>query len=100
MTDYIEFRTDDVSAIARATLGHEAEWDRIWNGVKTRLSSTVSEALDALTGSSLEERSALYHQRTQQYQTQLQTQAGAVDQVGRIATDGNQLMSRVIGRGA
>lgn len=96
MTDFIEFRTDEVSAIARATVGHEAEWDRIWNGVKTRLSGVVSEALDAQTGSSLEERSARYHQRTQQYQGQLQTQAGAVDRVGQIATEGNQAMRNTI----
>jgi hypothetical protein len=96
MTDYIEFNTDEIARVAQATQGSQADWDRIWDGVKTKLSRTVSEALDALTGSSLEERSAQYHQKTVQYTSQLQNQMKAVQNIGNIATDTNQQMSRVI----
>lgn len=96
MTDFLEFRTEDISAIATATQGSQSEWDRIWEGVRSKLNATVSEALDALTGSSLEERTTLYHQRTQQYTTQLNNQMLAVRNVGDIAVDTNQTMTRVI----
>lgn len=96
MTDYLEFNTDEIGRIATATQGHQSQWDSIWEGVRSKLGNTVSEALDALTGSSLDERTQRYHQRTQQYTAQLQSQMTAVRNVGNIATDTNQQMSRVI----
>jgi len=96
MTDYIEFRTEEIAQIAQATQGHQADWDRIWNDVKTRLTATVSEALDALTGSSLEDRSQEYARKTEQYTAQLMSQMTAVRNVGDIAVDTNQQMTRVI----
>ncbi|RSM79369.1 hypothetical protein DMH04_31960 [Kibdelosporangium aridum] len=93
---YIEFKNEDIARIAQATQGSQQEWDRVWEGVRSKLSATVSEALDALTGSSLEERSSQYHQKTQQYTGQLQSQMNAVRNVGNIAVDTNQQMSRVI----
>jgi hypothetical protein len=64
--------------------------------VRSRLSGVVSEALDALTGSSLEERTTLYHQRTQQYTADLNSQHLAVRNIGTISADTNAQMSRVI----
>ncbi|MCE7001602.1 hypothetical protein LWC34_01905 [Kibdelosporangium philippinense] len=93
---YIEFKDGDIARIAQATQGSQQEWDRVWEGVRGKLTATVSEALDALTGSSLEERSTQYHQKTQQYTAQLQSQMNAVRNVGNIAVDTNQQMSRVI----
>jgi hypothetical protein len=93
---YIEFKNDEIVNIANATRNSQADWDRIWQGVRTRLSGVVSEALDALTGSSLEERSVQYHNRTTQYTTDLNQQQTAVTNIGSIATDTNQQMGRVI----
>src|SRR5688572_11709920 len=93
---YIEFKNEEIARIAQATQGSQQEWDRVWEGVRGKLSATVSEALDALTGSSLDERSNQYHQKTQQYTAQLQSQMAAVRNVGQIAIDTNQQMSRVI----
>jgi preprotein translocase subunit SecD len=93
---YIEFKNDDIANIAQITRSSQADWDRIWEGVRARLSGIVSEALDALTGSSLEDRSAQYHQRTQQYTADLNSQQVAVTNVGQISADTNQQMARVI----
>jgi len=93
---YIEFRNEDIASIASITQTSQGDWDRIWEDVRTRLSGIVSEALDALTGSSLEERTALYHQRSQQYTADLNSQQLAVRNVGQISVDTNQQMSRVI----
>ena len=93
---YIEFKNDDIANIAQVTQGSHADWDRIWNDVRTRLSGVVSQALDALTGSSLEDRTARYHQRTQQYTADLNSQHLAVRNVGTISADTNVQMSRVI----
>jgi hypothetical protein len=98
VTDYIEFNTEEITRVASATRGHEAEWNRIWEGVRSRLSGVVSEALDAQTGASLDERSAEYHRRTVQYTADLQAQQNAVTNIGNIATDTNQNMIRTIGR--
>ena len=93
---YIEFKNEDIGNIAQVTQGSQADWDRIWNDVRTRLSGVVSAALDALTGSSLEDRTARYHQRTQQYTADLNSQHLAVRNVGTISADTNVQMSRVI----
>jgi preprotein translocase subunit SecD len=93
---YIEFKNEDIVSIANVTRNSQADWDRIWEGVRSRLSGVVSEALDALTGSSLEDRTAKYHQRTQQYTADLNSQHVAVNNVASISADTNQQMSRVI----
>ena len=93
---YIEFRTEDISQIAQVTLNSQSQWDQIWEGVRSRLSGVVSEALDALTGASLDDRTQRYHQRTQLYTADLTGQHNAVRNVGDIATDTNQQMTRVI----
>jgi hypothetical protein len=96
---YIQFNNEEIGSIAQITLNSQSDWDRIWEGVRTRLSGVVSEALDALTGSSLEDRSAQYHQRTQQYTADLNSQHLAVRNIGTISADTNVQMSRVIAGG-
>ncbi|WP_433062461.1 hypothetical protein [Dactylosporangium sp. CS-033363] len=93
---YIEFKNEDISTIANVTRNSQADWDRIWEGVRGKLTGVVSEALDALTGASLEDRTARYHQRTAQYTADLNSQHLAVNNVGSISADTNQQMSRVI----
>jgi hypothetical protein len=93
---YIEFKNEDIVNIASVTKSSQADWDRIWEGVRSRLTGVVSEALDALTGSSLEDRTARYHQRTAQYTADLNSQQVAVNNVASISADTNQQMSRVI----
>ncbi|MEU7872404.1 hypothetical protein [Dactylosporangium sp. NPDC049140] len=93
---YIEFKNDDIVNIASVTKNSQADWDRIWEGVRSKLTGVVSEALDALTGSSLEDRAARYHQRTAQYTADLNSQQVAVNNVASISADTNQQMSRVI----
>ena len=93
---YIEFNNEDIANIAHITQNSQADWDRIWEEVRTRLSGVVSEALDALTGTSLDDRTTRYHQRTQQYTADLNSQHNAVRNVGTISADTNVQMSRVI----
>jgi hypothetical protein len=93
---YIEFRNEDIASIAQITQNSQGDWDRIWEGVRTRLSGVVSEALDGLTGASLEDRTTRYHQRTTQYTADLNSQHVAVRNVGSISADTNVQMSRVI----
>jgi hypothetical protein len=93
---YIEFKNEDIVNIASVTKSSQADWDRIWEGVRSKLTGVVSEALDALTGSSLEDRTARYHQRTAQYTADLNSQQVAVNNVASISADTNQQMSRVI----
>lgn len=96
MGDTLKFDTDQIGSLAKATLSHQAQWDEIWNGVKSRLSATAAEALSQEPGGSLEQRTQEYHRKTQTYNEQLQAQAGAVHKVGNTATDYNQKMTRVI----
>lgn len=96
MGDTLKFDTEQIAAIAKATQSHQAQWDEIWNGVKSRLSATAAEALSQEPGGSLEQRTMEYHRKTQIYNEQLQTQAGAVAKVGNTATDYNQRMTQVI----
>jgi hypothetical protein len=96
MGDTLKFDTDQIASIAKATQSHQAQWDEIWNGVKSRLSATAAEALSQEPGGSLEQRTQEYHRKTQQYNEQLQLQAGAVGKVGDTATDYNHKMTQVI----
>jgi hypothetical protein len=96
MGDTLKFDTEQIASIARATQGHQSQWDEIWNGVKSRLSATAAEALSQEPGGSLEQRTQEYHRKTQQYNEQLQVQAGAVGKVGDTATDYNHKMTQVI----
>jgi hypothetical protein len=96
MGDTLKFDTEQIAAISKATQGHQAQWDEIWNGVKARLNSTAAQALSQEPGGSLEQRTQEYHRKTQQYNEQLQAQAGAVGKVGNTATDYNQKMTQVI----
>jgi hypothetical protein len=93
---YIEFKNEDIVNIATVTKNSQADWDRIWEGVRGKLTGVVSEALDALTGASLEDRTTRYHQRTAQYTADLNSQQVAVNNVASISADTNQQMSRVI----
>lgn len=96
MSDTLKFDTEQIAAIAKATQGHQAQWDEIWNGVKSRLSSTAAEALSQEPGGSLEQRTMEYHRKTQQYTEQLMTQSTAVGKVGSTATEYNNKMTSVI----
>ncbi|HZC69207.1 MAG TPA: hypothetical protein VE442_00795 [Jatrophihabitans sp.] len=96
MGDTLKFDTEHIALIAKATIGHQSEWDEIWSYVKGHLSATAAEALSQEPGGSLEHRTQEYHRKTQQYNEQLQTQAGAVGKVGDTATDYNQRMTQVI----
>lgn len=95
----LKFDTEQISSLAKATQSHQAQWDEIWNGVKTRLSATAAEALSQEPGGSLQHRTEEYHRKTQIYNEQLQAQAGAVHKVGNTATEYNQKMTQVIGGG-
>lgn len=92
----IKFDTEQISAIASATLAHQGEWDAIWQDVKTKLSGVVSDALDAATGMSLEERSARYSQKTSMYTQQLMSRAAATSQVASIAEQTNIAMVKTL----
>jgi len=93
---YIEFKNEDIGNIASTTRTSQTEWDEVWNTAKARLGSVVSDALDALTGSSLEDRSLQYHQRSQQYTSDIQLQHVAMTNIGNISAETNSNMARVI----
>jgi len=96
MTDMLRFDTDQIAQLGAATLGHQQQWDEIWNRVRSGLSATAAEALSQEPGGSLEQRTADYHRRTQLYNEQLRTQSSAVRRVGETATAYNQRMAQVI----
>lgn len=81
----IAFNTEQIAEIAASAQAHQGEWDAIWNGVQAKLSGVVSEALDALTGSSLQERTASYQQKTAIYTQQLIARAQATSNIAAIA---------------
>lgn len=81
----IAFNTEQITEIAASTQAHQGEWDAIWNGVQAKLSGVVSEALDALTGSSLQERTTSYQQKTAIYTQQLMARAQATSNIAAIA---------------
>lgn len=92
----LEFDTAQIADLASTTTDHQNQWDQIWNQVRAQLAGTVDDALDAYTGSSLDERSAAYHARTQSYTAALSAQAQATSTVGQIATETNAAMARAI----
>lgn len=92
----IEFNTEQISELATTTLRYQQQWDDIWNGVRTRIGATVSSDLDALTGLSLQERSANYAAKTAQYVHLLQARAQATSRIGSIAAQTNVQMAKVI----
>ncbi|PRZ35217.1 hypothetical protein CLV47_12237 [Antricoccus suffuscus] len=92
----IAFDTNGIADIAAQTIARQQQWDDIWSSVKSRIGATVAGDLDALTGMSLEERSAAYAAKTAQYTIQLQAQAQATAKIGSIAAETNQAMARVI----
>jgi hypothetical protein len=94
--DYIEFKNESIGDIAAITNTQQGQWDEIWNGVRTRLSGLVSDALDALTGSSLDDRSAQYHQKSQQYSSDMNLQHVAMNNIRSISEETNNNMARVI----
>ncbi|WP_106848893.1 hypothetical protein [Blastococcus sp. Marseille-P5729] len=81
----IAFNTEQIADIAAATQAHQGEWDAIWNGVQNKLGGVVSDALDALTGSSLQERTFSYQQKTAVYTQQLMARAQATSNIATIA---------------
>lgn len=38
----IEFNTEQIEQLANTTLRNQQQWDDIWNGVRNRISATVS----------------------------------------------------------
>jgi hypothetical protein len=92
----IEFRTGEIDTIGSQTLGQQSEWDAVWERCRSRISSTASEALDAATGSSLEERNADYHRRSANYSGNVGAQGQAVNQISTIARDTNANMVRAL----
>lgn len=92
----IEFDTEQIAQLASTTLAHQQQWDEIWNGVRNRISATVSSDLDALTGLSLQERSQNYATKTIQYVQLLQARAGATSRIGSIASETNAQMAKVM----
>jgi len=99
MSDVLKFDTEQIATIASATQGHQAEWDRIWEGVRQRLSATAADALSQEPGGSLQTRTEEYHKKTSQYNEQLQHQSRAVANVGHTATDYNNAMTKTIAGG-
>jgi len=97
--DLIEFKNEDISNIASITRTQQTDFDNVWETTRARLGNLVSQALDALTGSSLDERTVEYHQKTVQYSGDMGNQHNAMVNIGNISVDTNQQMSRVI-RGA
>ena len=95
----IEFRTGEIDTIGSQTIGQQSEWDAIWERCRSRISATASEALDAATGTSLEERNAEYHKRSATYSGNVGAQGQAVNQISAIARETNTNMVRAM-RGA
>ncbi|HWM58065.1 MAG TPA: hypothetical protein VNO83_09535 [Pseudonocardia sp.] len=96
MGGLIEFQTGPIADIGSRTLNQKAVWDGIWESTKARISATAAEALDAATGSSLEERGQEYHRKSVAYSQQVQQQGTAVNQIGGIATETNARMVSTI----
>lgn len=92
----IAFNTEQITEIATATQAHRAEWDSIWNAVKTKLGSVVGEALDAATGCSLEDRTTSYHQKSDLYAQQLLARAQATSTIGQIAEETGAAMIKTL----
>ncbi len=89
MGGHIEFRTADIGDIGAQTAAQQAEWDAIWERCRTRLMATASEALDNMTGATLEDRNMEYNRKSVQYSANVAQQAVAVNQIRSIATETN-----------
>jgi hypothetical protein len=92
----IEFRTGEIDTIGTQTLGQQSEWDGIWERCRSQISAAAAEALDAATGTSLEERSQEYHRKSALYSQNVGQQGQAVNQISAIATETNANMVRTI----
>lgn len=92
----IEFRTGEIDTIGTQTLGQQSEWDGIWERCRSQISAAAAEALDAATGTSLEERSQEYHRKSAMYSQNVGQQGQAVNQISAIATETNANMVRTI----
>lgn len=92
----IAFNTEQIADIANATQAHRGEWDAIWNGVRAKLGAVISEALDAATGLSLEDRTMSYHQKSDLYTQQLLTRAQATSTIGQIAEQTGYAMVKTL----
>lgn len=95
----IEFLTNDIADIGTQTLNQQQLWDQIWENTRQRLTLTAADALDNLTGSTLQQRNDEYHRKSALYTGNLQQQGQVVNQIGSIATDTNARMVQTI-RGA
>ena len=92
----IAFNTEQIVDIASATQAHQGEWDAIWQGVAAKLGGVVSDALDVLTGSSLQERTTSYHQKTALYTQQLLARAQATSNIAMIAEQTSSSMIKTL----
>lgn len=92
----IAFNTEQIHDIAASTQAHQGEWDAIWNGVRSKLGGVISEALDALTGSSLQERTASYQQKTALYTQQLVARSQATTNIATIAEQTSYSMVKTL----
>ena len=95
----ISFDTAQIAEIAASTQAHQGEWDAIWNGVQSKLGGVVSEALDALTGASLQDRTVSYQQKTSLYTQQLAARAQATSNVASIAEQTGYAMVKTLSGG-
>lgn len=93
---HIEFRTGEIDQMATTTRNQGQLWDDIWNRTYTNLKAVAGEALDQLTGASLEERNAQYHSRSTTYSTGVNDEAQRGTRISTLATDTNQQMVRTI----
>jgi hypothetical protein len=96
MGGLIEFQTGPIGDIGSQTMNQKAVWDGIWESTRARISATAAEALDAATGSSLDERGQEYHRKCTLYSQNVQQQGQAVNQIGSIATETNARMVSTI----
>jgi hypothetical protein len=96
MGGHIEFRTGEIDAMASTTMAQGQVWDDIWNRTYTNLKAVAGEALDQLTGASLEQRNAEYNQRSQVYRQEVTNQSTRDSRISTTATETNQQMVRTI----
>jgi hypothetical protein len=96
VSDYIEFKNEGISDIANITRNSQTEWDGVWQTAKGELDRLIGDALDTFTGSSLEERSAQYHQKSTAYTGDVNLQHVAMTNIGNISVDTNTSMARTI----
>ena len=64
--------------------------------MQSRLGGVVSDALDALTGASLQERTVSYQQKTALYTGQLQARAQATSTIASIAAETSASMVKTL----